>query len=291
MKILKKIKSYLELVKFEHSIFAVPFAISSIFTVEKGIPPLEKIFWILIALIAGRTAGMAFNRLIDLPFDKLNPRSKNWASVSGLVKPFEILFIAIFSSLVLIFAAYQLNKLAFYLSPVAIILFIIYPLGKRFTYLVHLILGLIYFIIPIAVEIALKETVSLSSIFLGLAMAFWVSGFDILYALQDIEFDKKVGLYSIPSKFGIRKAILIARFFHFLTLIFLILTGIYAKMGIIYFVGLFILTLFLIYEHSLIKENDLSKINVAFFTVNGYVSIVYMLIVILDVFISKIRIW
>jgi len=291
LKILKKIKSYLELVKFEHSIFAVPFAISSIFTVEKGIPPLEKIFWILIALIAGRTAGMAFNRLIDLPFDKLNPRSKNWASVSGLVKPFEILFIAIFSSLVLIFAAYQLNKLAFYLSPVAIILFIIYPLGKRFTYLVHLILGLIYFIIPIAVEIALKETVSLSSIFLGLAMAFWVSGFDILYALQDIEFDKKVGLYSIPSKFGIRKAILIARFFHFLTLIFLILTGIYAKMGIIYFVGLFILTLFLIYEHSLIKENDLSKINVAFFTVNGYVSIVYMLIVILDVFISKIRIW
>jgi 4-hydroxybenzoate polyprenyltransferase len=282
----KKLKYYAELVKIEHTIFAFPFAIASVFIVEKGLPPIDKLFWILVAVFAGRTAGMAFNRFFDLPFDKLNPRSKNWTSVSGLVKPFEILLLALLSSALLMFSAYMLNKLAFYLSPVAILLFIIYPLGKRFTNFVHLILGVIYFIIPVAVSIALKGVVETSAVFLGLAMAFWVSGFDIFYSLQDVEFDKKTGLHSIPSKFGIKKAILFARFFHFLTFIFLILTGVYAELGIIYYIGLFVLTLFLIYEHSLINENDLSKINVAFFTVNGYVSIIYMVFVILDIYIG-----
>lgn len=283
---IKKLKYYGELIKIEHTIFALPFAIASIFIVEKGLPSVNKLFWILVAVIAGRTAGMAFNRFFDLPFDKLNPRSKNWASVSGLVKPIEILVLAIISSIVLIFSAYMLNKLAFYLSPIAILLLIIYPLGKRFTNFVHLILGAVYFIIPIAVSIALKASVVPSAVFLGLAMAFWVSGFDIFYSLQDIEFDKKVGLHSIPSKFGIKNAILFARFFHFLTFIFLILTGIYADLGLIYYIGLFILTLFLVYEHSLIKENDLSKINIAFFTINGYVSIIYMFFVILDIYLN-----
>ncbi|EDP73100.1 UbiA family prenyltransferase, partial [Hydrogenivirga sp. 128-5-R1-1] len=138
---IKKLKIYSELVKFEHTIFALPFAVASIFIVYKGLPEIEKLFWIIVALIAGRTAGMAFNRFFDLPFDKLNPRSQNWASVKGLVKPVEILALAVISSLVLVFSAYKLNKLAFYLSPVAILLLIIYPLGKRFTNFVHLILG------------------------------------------------------------------------------------------------------------------------------------------------------
>ena len=281
---IKKLKIYSELVKFEHTIFALPFAVASVFIVYKGLPEIEKLFWIIVALIAGRTAGMAFNRFFDLPFDKLNPRSQNWVSVKGLVKPVEILALAIISSLILVFSAYQLNKLAFYLSPVAILLLIIYPLGKRFTNFVHLLLGAVYFIIPVAVSVALLGKVEISAVFLGLAMAFWVAGFDILYALQDIEFDKKVGLHSIPSKFGVKKALIFARVFHFLTFIFLMLTGYFAGLGIIYFVGVVILSAFLVYEHSLIKENDLSKINVAFFTVNGYVSILYMVIVILDVY-------
>ena len=281
---IRKLKIYAELVKFEHTIFALPFAIASVFIVYKGLPEIEKLFWIIIALVAGRTAGMAFNRFFDLPFDKLNPRSQNWASVKGIVKPVEILTLAIISSLVLVYAAYQLNKLAFYLSPIAILLLVIYPLGKRFTNFVHLILGAVYFIIPIAVSVALLGKVEISAVFLGLAMAFWVAGFDILYALQDIEFDKKVGLHSIPSKFGIKKALIFARIFHFLTFIFLMLTGYFAELGIIYFVGVIILSVFLVYEHSLIKENDLSKINMAFFTINGYVSILYMFIVILDVY-------
>ncbi len=284
---IKKIKYYLELVKFEHTIFALPFAIAAVFIVEKGLPPLEKVLWIVIALIAGRTAGMAFNRFFDLPFDKLNPRSKNWASVKGVVKPLEILGLAVVSSLILVFAAYKLNKLAFYLSPIAILMLIIYPLGKRFTNFVHLILGGVYFLIPIAVSVALKGKVLPEAVFLGLGMAFWVAGFDILYALQDIEFDRKVGLHSIPSKYGVRKAILFARLFHFLTLVFLVLTGVVAGLGWVYYLGLFLLAAFLVYEHSLIKENDLSKINVAFFTINGYVSILYMIIVILDIYLQR----
>jgi len=281
---LSKLKIYAELVKFEHTIFALPFAIASVFILYKGLPNLDKLFWIIFALVAGRTAGMAFNRFFDLPFDRLNPRSQNWASVKGLVKPVEIFILAIISSIGLMFSAYNLNKLAFYLSPIAILLLVIYPLGKRFTNFVHLILGAVYFIIPIAVSIALLGKIEISAIFLGLGMAFWVAGFDILYALQDIEFDKKIGLHSIPSKFGIKKSLVFARFFHFFTFIFLMLTGYFANLGIIYFVGVIILSAFLVYEHSLIKEYDLSKINKAFFTINGYVSILYMIVVIFDVF-------
>jgi len=284
--LIQKIKLYGQLIKFEHTIFALPFVFASVFIVEKGIPPLDKIFWIVVAAVAGRTAGMAFNRFFDLPFDRLNPRTKNWVSVTGAVKAGEILALAVISSAVLIFSAYQLNKLAFYLSPVALFLLIIYPLGKRFTNFVHLLLGAVYFIIPVAVSVALKGTVEISAVFLGLGMAFWVAGFDIFYALQDIEFDRKAGVHSIPAKYGIKKAILFARIFHLLTFIFLILTGYYGGLGYIYYGGLVILTGFLIYEHSLIKENDLSKINVAFFTVNGYVSILYMVFVILDLWLG-----
>lgn len=283
---ISKLKLYAQLVKFEHTIFAIPFVFASIFIVQKGVPPLEKIFWILVAAVAGRTAGMAFNRFFDLPFDRLNPRTKNWVSVTGAVKAGEILVLAVISSAVLVFAAYKLNKLAFYLSPVAIFLLVVYPLGKRFTNFVHLILGAVYFIIPIAVSVALKGTVEISTVFLGLGMAFWVAGFDIFYALQDVEFDRKVGVHSIPARFGIKKAILFARIFHLLTFVFLVLTGYFAQLGTVYYAGLVLLTAFLIYEHTLIKENDLSKINVAFFTINGYISILYMVVVLLDIFVK-----
>ncbi len=282
---INKLKLYAQLVKFEHTIFALPFVLAAVFIVEKGLPPVEKLLWVLIAAVSGRTAGMAFNRFFDLPFDRLNPRTKNWVSVTGAVKAGEILVLAVISSAVLIFSAYKLNKLAFYLSPVAILLLTIYPLGKRFTNFVHLILGAVYFIIPVAVSVALKGEIEISTVFLGLGMAFWVAGFDIFYALQDVEFDRKAGVHSIPARFGIKKAILFARVFHLLTFVFLVLTGYFAGLGYIYYAGLMILTGFLIYEHTLIKEDDLSKINVAFFTVNGYISIMYMIVVVLDIFI------
>ncbi|MEZ0323965.1 MAG: UbiA-like polyprenyltransferase [Hydrogenothermaceae bacterium] len=283
---LNKIKTYFELIKFSHTIFALPFGFASIFMVEKGLPPFNKVLWILLALIFARTAGMAFNRYIDIPIDKLNPRTKNWSSASGKVKPLEIMAIGILSSIAFMYASYNLNMLAFWLSPVVILLLLLYPAGKRFTEYVHLILGLVYFLIPIAVSIALKGYIELSMVALGVAMAFWVSGFDILYALQDYSFDKQYNIYSIPAKFGIKRAIQIARFFHILTFVFIIVSGVLAGMKFIYFIGVFILAGFLVYEHSLIKEDDLSKVNKAFFTVNGFVSIIFLLFVLADIYLE-----
>lgn len=282
---INKIKTYLELVKFSHTVFALPFALASVFMVEKGLPNVEKIFWIIIALVFARTAGMAFNRYIDLPIDKLNPRSKNWASVSGKVKPREIMLVGVVSSVGFMYASYKLNMLAFWLSPVVILLLLLYPAGKRFTNYVHLILGSVYFLIPVAVSIALKGYVELSMIFLGIGMAFWVAGFDILYALQDYEFDRKHNIHSIPAKYGIGKSLVISRFFHGITFISILIAGYLSGMKAVYFIGVFILSIFLIYEHTLIKENDLSKINKAFFTVNGFVSIIFFVFVLLDLFI------
>lgn len=282
--VLNKVKTYLELIKFSHTVFALPFALAAVFMVEKGLPPFEKLVWIVAALVFARTAGMAFNRYIDLPIDRLNPRSRNWASVSGKVKPTEIMALGLISSALFVFCAYQLNMLAFWLSPVVVLLLLLYPAGKRFTDYVHLILGAVYFLIPVAVSIALKGEVYVSMVFLGLSMAFWVSGFDILYALQDYEFDRTYGIHSIPAKYGIGKSLVVARVFHGLTFVFALAAGYVAEMGFFYFAGVIGIAIFLVYEHSLIRETDLSKVNRAFFTVNGFVSIIFFIFVLLDIY-------
>jgi len=283
--LLKKLKLYSELLKFEHTIFALPFGLSSLVMLYKELPEAKKIFFILLALVAGRTLGMALNRLIDKPFDALNPRTKKWPHVSGFVKDWEIKLISIISAIIFVFSCYMINKLAFILSPIVIFFLYFYPYAKRITYFPHFVLGIIYFLIPIAIDVALNEKISALACLLGLGMATWVSGFDILYALQDYEFDKQTGLKSIPVKLGIKKAISIARILHLITFFSLLLCGIiYAKTTWIYYVGLFMISAFLVYEHSLIKENDLSKINKAFFTVNGFISIVFFLVVLLNEF-------
>lgn len=282
---LNKTKTYLELVKFSHVIFALPFAFSAALMVEKGLPSLEKMIWIGLAMIFARTAGMAFNRYIDLPIDRLNPRTQKWSSVSGQVKPLEIMILGLFSSIAFMYSTYNLNMLSFWLSPVVILLLLLYPAGKRFTDYVHLILGTIYFLIPIAVSVALKGSIELSMVALGIGMAFWVAGFDILYALLDMQFDREYGIHSMPARFGIRKSLIFARIFHLITLIFIVISGYLGNMGYIYFLGVFFLSMFLLYEHKLVREDDLSKINKAFFTVNGFVSIIFFIFVLLDLFI------
>ncbi|MFN3505088.1 MAG: UbiA-like polyprenyltransferase [Caldimicrobium sp.] len=283
MDLWKKLKFYGELVKFEHTIFALPFALSSIVILMKSLPTAEQVFWILLALISARTAGMCFNRWLDRAFDEKNPRTSTWPHVTGLVKDWEIKGLIFLSIVVFILSSLFLNKLALFLSPIVIILLFLYPLAKRFTFYPHLILGMIYFLIPIAVGIALNADISKEALLLGIAMAFWVAGFDVLYSLQDYEFDLKMGLKSIPVRFGIKRALQIARIFHFVTFLSLLILGIvYSYAGWFYFLGLSLLTLFLIYEHRLISEKDLSKINKAFFTVNGYISIIYFFVVLLD---------
>ncbi|NPA32378.1 MAG: UbiA family prenyltransferase [Aquificae bacterium] len=280
---MRKARLYANLVKFEHTLFALPFALASVLLLAEGFPPPSKLFWIVVALVSARTAGMALNRLIDEPFDRLNPRTKNWELVRGDVTKGEVKLIILVSSALFVFASYMLNELAFTLSPVVLFLLWFYPQAKRITYYPHLVLGLVYFLIPVAVDVALNARVSLTAVVLGLGMGFWVAGFDILYALQDYEFDKKVGLKSIPVKYGIEGALKLARIFHLITLASLLLLGfIHPKLGVLYFTGLVPIALFLLYEHSLIKPNDLSKINKAFFTVNGWVSVAFFFVVLLD---------
>ncbi len=282
-KIIHKLKLYSELLKFEHTIFALPFGLASLLILYKEFPSWIKIVYILMAMVSARTLGMAFNRYIDKPFDEKNPRTRIWPHASGLVKDWELKLLILISGLFFIFFCYKINHLAFILSPVVVFFLWLYPFAKRITYFPHLILGVVYFLIPIAIDVALNETISLLAIFLGIAMASWVSGFDILYSLQDYEFDKKMGLKSIPVKFGIAKALKIARALHLITFFSLVITGfIYTKTTWIYYVGLILISLFLSYEHSLIKEYDLSKINKAFFTTNGYISIIFFLIILLN---------
>ena len=282
-KLMQKLKLYSELLKLEHTIFALPFGLASLLILYKNFPCWEKILYILFALVSARTLGMALNRLIDKPFDEKNPRTRFWPHVQGLVKDQEIKLIILLSALFFVFFCYKINYLAFYLSPVVIISLFIYPFAKRFTYFSHFFLGLVYFLIPIAIDVALNEKISLIAIFLGIAMACWVSGFDILYSLQDLEFDRITGLKSIPVKFGIGKSLKIAKLLHLITFFSLLLSGyLYPKATWIYFIGLILIALFLAYEHSLIKENDLSKINKAFFTTNGFISIIFFLVICLN---------
>ncbi|MGC9140983.1 MAG: UbiA-like polyprenyltransferase [Caldimicrobium sp.] len=280
---LKKMKYYADLIKFEHTIFALPFALASLVILMKKTPTLKELFLIVLALVSARTLGMAFNRYLDKKFDAVNPRTMNWPHVSGLVKDGEIKLIIFLSALGFIIVCALLNRLALYLSPLVIILLFLYPLAKRFIYYPHLILGLVYFLIPVAVDVALNENISIEALILGIGMGFWVSGFDILYSLQDYEFDLKMGLKSIPVRFGIKGALRMARLFHLITFLALFCLGLLSKeLDWIYFLGLFLISLFLVYEHSLIREKDLSKINKAFFTVNGFISIIFFIIILLD---------
>ncbi len=280
---MEKIRYYAELVKFEHTIFALPFALASVLLLAKDFPSFWKLLWILIALVSARTLGMASNRLIDEPFDRLNPRTKSWPLVSGALSKEDVKRLIILSGGLFVISTLFINFLAFLLSPVVIVLLWIYPYSKRFTYFPHLFLGLVYLLIPIAVDVALNASISLNALILGIAMASWVAGFDILYSLQDYEFDREQGLKSIPVRFGIEKALRFARGFHAITFLSLLILGFrHPDLGFIYFLGLLLLSAFLVYEHKLIRPNDLSKINKAFFTVNGYVSILFFITVLLD---------
>ncbi len=280
---MEKFRHYAELVKFEHTVFALPFALASVLILTERFPSLWKLLWIIIALVSARTLGMAFNRLIDEPYDRLNPRSQSWPLVSGALSREDVRNLILLSSGIFLLSTLLINFLAFLLAPLVILLLWLYPYSKRFTHFPHFVLGLVYFLIPVAVDVALNAHVSGKALLLGLGMASWVSGFDILYALQDYEFDREQGLKSIPVKFGIERSLRFARALHSVTLLSLLSLGFAdSRLGFIYFLGLFIMACFLFYEHSLIKPDDLSKINRAFFTVNGYVSIAFFLTVLVD---------
>ena len=280
---LNKIKIILEMIKFEHTIFALPFAFTGALLAANGLPSWRTIIWITVAMVGARSAAMGFNRWADRRFDAENPRTKERALPRGLVTPFQVVIFTALSSAVLIFAAYMLNPLSFYLSPVALATLFFYSYTKRFTFLSHAFLGLAICLAPVGSWIAVSGKIASPALVLGGAVLFWLLGFDILYALQDIEFDKKAGLYSIPQRFGIRRALLISRTAHAITIGALFWLSSLLSLGWYYLAGIFIALCLIVYEHSLIKEDDLSKLDLAFFNMNGYISVTIFVFTLLDV--------
>ncbi len=274
---LGRIRVTLEMIKFEHSIFALPFALTGAMLAAKGLPTWRQIFWLIVAMVGARSAAMAFNRIADLKYDALNPRTQMRALPRGeLSVRFTAAFTAV-SCALLVVAAWQLNPLALKLSPLAIALLLGYSYTKRFTSVSHLVLGLCLGASPIAAWIALRGDVSVAVLLLGAAVTLWVAGFDIIYACQDVEFDHSLGLYSIPKRYGIGAALWISSLLHVGTLGLLVVVARMEGLGWIALAGLAAVGALLIYEHALVKPSDLSRVNAAFFTVNGFVSILFFL--------------
>jgi len=283
---MKDFITYFKMIKFEHSIFALPFALASMVLAAEGIPSLKIILWIVVAMVSARSAAMGINRYVDADIDKLNPRTEDRHLPKNLITKQKTLFFIIVSVLIFILSAAMLNMLALILSPLPIIIFIIYSYSKRFTILCHIILGVSLALAPLGAWIAVTGSVSLTPILLSIAVLFWSAGFDILYAIQDIEFDKKSRLHSIPEALGVKSSLRLAKLFHLTTFIFLILIG-YANpnLGYIYIIGTIIIGIFMIYEHSLISASNLSKLDNAFFNVNAYISMTLAIFTISDVLI------
>ena len=281
MGVASKVKTYLELIKVEHTVFALPFALTAALMAANGFPSLRQLFWISVALFGARTAAMSLNRLIDADIDAKNPRTANRHIPQGKVKPIEALLLALAGFAIMTLGAYELNPLAFKLSPVAIAVLTLYSFTKRFTALCHLVLGVAIALAPLGAWIAVKGSVELPALILSASVGLWVAGFDLIYAIQDAEFDRKEGLHSIPAKLGEKGALLLSRLFHALTLIGLIAVGVMLKMGPLYYLGLLLSALFMVKEHAIVAK-DRSKIGYAFFNLNGYISLAVFLFTLAD---------
>jgi len=277
----EKAKNYLELIKVEHTVFALPFALTAALLAAKGFPSLRQLLWISVALFGARTAAMSLNRLIDADIDAKNPRTANRHIPRGVVGKWEALLLAVAGFAIMVFAAYKLNPLALKLSPVAIGVLTLYSFTKRFTSLCHIVLGIAIALAPLGAWIAVKGTVDATALVLSASVGLWVAGFDVIYAIQDVEFDRKEGLYSIPARLGVEKALLLSRLFHVLTLAGLIYVGVKEGMGPLYYIGLAISAALMVKEHIIVAR-DRSKIGYAFFNLNGYISLTVFFFTLLD---------
>ena len=273
--LLSKVRVTLEMIKFEHSIFALPFALSGALLAVRGWPSGRQLFWLIVAMVGARSAAMTFNRIADLKFDKLNPRTKMRALPTGQLSLRFAAGFTVFSCALLALAAYQLNPLAFKLSPAAVAILLGYSYTKRFTWLSHFVLGTCLGMSPVAAWIALRGDIAWSIVMLGAAVALWVAGFDIIYACQDVEFDRQHRLDSLPRRYGIAAALYTSLALHVVTLVLLVVVARTENLGWMALLGLGLVAALLAYEHALVKPSDLSRVNAAFFTVNGYISVLF----------------
>jgi 4-hydroxybenzoate polyprenyltransferase len=278
---LKRIRTVLEMIKFEHSVFALPFAlVGALLAARDGgakWPAAWQIFWIVVAMVGARSAAMTMNRIADLEYDRRNPRTQSRALATGALSVSFAWAFTLVSSAVLVVAAWQLNSFALKLSPAALAVLFFYSYTKRFTTWSHFVLGFSLGISPAAAWIAIRGWLDWRMLILCAVVTLWVGGFDVLYACQDVDFDKAAGLYSIPKRFGIPKALGIARGMHIVMVALLSWLAWSFQLGWPAWVGIVVVAALLAYEHSLVKPNDLSKINAAFFTVNGYISLLFLL--------------
>jgi 4-hydroxybenzoate polyprenyltransferase len=281
--VLHSLRVTLEMIKWEHSIFALPFALCGAMLAAGGFPSAHQLLWIIVAMVAARSAAMAFNRWADAAIDAANPRTSSRALPTGnLSAAFVVTFVAV-SSGIFILAASQLNRLTLLLSPVALAVLLLYSYTKRVTRWSHLVLGFALGIAPAAAWIAVRGTLDPRILLLTAAVTFWVGGFDVLYACQDFEFDCHAGLHSVPRYFGIPAALWVARAFHLFMVLLLAALLISFGLGLWAGVGVLAVIVLLIYEHSLVRAGDLSRLNAAFFTMNGVISVLFFLFVAADV--------
>jgi len=280
-----KTRTLLEMIKFSHTVFAFPFALMGVVlaSLESGAAPtFGQIWWICVAMVGARSGAMGLNRIIDARIDAENPRTAIRHIPAGKVSLSEAWAFVLVSFAVLLLAAWMLNPLCFYLAPVAIFFLVLYSFCKRFTSLAHLVLGICLAAAPIGAWIALRGDVGWPVAALGLAVLFWVSGFDIFYALQDLEFDREKGLHSIPARLGSARAILVGKIFHGLMIALLAVIPLGVPLGWIYYLGLAVVGGMIFYEHRLVKPDDLSKLDAAFFNMNGYISVTIFAFTLVD---------
>jgi 4-hydroxybenzoate polyprenyltransferase len=285
--VLRNLRVTLEMIKWEHSIFALPFALCGAMLAAKGLPAGQQLLWIIIAMVSARSAAMAFNRLADASIDAANPRTRTRALPAGTLTPFFVATFVIASCGIFVLAASQLNRLALMLSPVALAVVLLYSYTKRFTRWSHLVLGLALGIAPTAAWIAVRGSFDPRILLLTAAVTFWVAGFDVLYACQDYEFDQQAGLHSIPRYFGISGALWTARIFHVLMLVLLVGLVLVFGLGKLSVAGVIVVMLLLAYEHSLVSATNLSRLNAAFFTMNGVISVVFFIFIASDLLLRR----
>jgi len=271
------------MIKWEHTVFALPFALCGAMLAAGGIPPARELLWIVVAMVAARSAAMSFNRLADRRIDAANPRTRTRALPAGILQESFVRNFVVISSAIFLFAAWQLNRLAFLLSPAALAILLVYSYTKRWTRWSHLVLGFSLGMAPSAAWIAVRGSLDPRILLLTAAVTFWVAGFDVLYACQDSDFDRQAGLHSLPRYCGIGNALWIARLFHLAMWFLLALLLWVFRLGILAGCGVIAVSALLVYEHSLVSKDDLSRLNAAFFTMNGVISLVFFVFVALDV--------
>ena len=277
----KRVGVFLEAIKFEHSVFALPFAFLAAFISAGGWPDLTRFFWVIIAMVSMRTFGMSANRLIDGEIDSRNPRTAMRAIPTGEISRLAMYGYMSLAGLIFVAVVSQLHPITWLLAPIPLAVMLGYPYLKRFTWLSHFGMGAVYLIVPPAVSLALTGTMPLGFVLIGIGSMAWVVGFDVLYATADFEVDRDQGLHSIPARFGIPAALIASKGLHLLAVLLLLIAGLVLGSNWLYFVGVVLVALLLAYEQSLVSSDDLSKLNLAFFTMNGVITIVFGIFVVI----------